>query len=402
MEKTEHKVLEGTLQEITQKLQEQQPPAEPSVEPSVVTEPGDPPPAAEPAAEPEPAAQQFDKYGFINQTFSTDLKTDEDIDTWRSTITDKLSRYDDLQKQYEQAQNELKNYNPRKHFASDEDYIVNQLKIKYPDLAPGVMSRVLTTDVTTSDPVRLIADLELMHDPKREVFANEEQAYKYVCRKLGYDPDIPLAEQDDEVQVAVRAGAKEARGEFNKLKNEIEVPKTIDLIAQQEQREAEAKANYDKFKPLVERDLRSVPAGLEKIDITVKTKDGKDEVLLSYDMGDFKESKLVKDTIAEVLEYTARNAREWTPEIARKATAAVIADLRKEYLDANIGQILKAHRDKVYKDVMDEKFKKENNSRPLTPEVNNPAMTEEQKKLLSIKDKVKQELGLKGKKTYAP
>ena len=395
MEK-EHVVLEGTLQEITDKLSAQHT-ADPVVETVVEA-------AAEESA-PETvvtATEGFDKYGFLNETFSTDFKTDDDINAWKSTITEKTSKFDELQKQYEQAQTELKAVNPRKFFASDDDFIVNQLKIKYPDLNPNVISKALTTDLAKLDPIQAITYKELLNDPKGEVYENEKQAYDHVCRKLGYDPEVSFDEQEEGVKVAIRAEAKAARAEFTKLKSEVEIPEIIDLTAKKAEQESQAKASYDKFKPLVERDLQSVSAGLDKIDITVKAKDGKNQVLFSYDLGDFKNSKLVKDTVNEVLEFTARNAREWTPEIAKKATEAIVADLRNQYIAANIGQIIEAHRDQVTKDLMDKKFEKENNSRPLNPELNNPSMTEEQKKLKSVKDKFKQDAGLTGKKTYAP
>lgn len=401
MEPETHTIIEGTLAEINAKLAEQAQ-AEPPAAQDTNTPPADtpPPPAETPAPEHTPA-DTFDRTRFLSETFGQEFKSDEDFTQWKSTITEKATKFDDLQKQYEQAQNELKAVDPLKFFASKEKYIENQLLIKYPDLDPAIVSRVLTTDIEKLDPVSTIAFKELMKDSKKEVFATDEEAYNYVCKKLGYDRDLPFDEQESDVKVAVRAAAKEARGEFNKLKSEIEVPSPIDLTASKKAQEEAAKAQYDKLKPLVERDLRQVTAGLDKIEITEKTKDGKTETLFAYDLGEFKNSKVVKEAIDAATDYIARNAREWTPDMAQKAIEGIVADLRKDYIAANLTQIVKAHKDELTKKFMDEKFEKENNSRPLNPDLNNPNMTEEQKKAKSAKDKFKQDVGLTGRKFYA-
>lgn len=403
-----HTVIEGTIEEINAKFAEQQaaehPPADPPE--GEGTPPADPPaePPADPPAEPPadpPAAEPFDRYKFLSETFEQPIGSDEDIVKFKSTVIERMKQYDDLQKQYDEAVTQLKSYNPRQHFASDDDYIVNQLKIKYPDQNPEVITKALTSDLKTTDPVMLAAWKELLNDPKHEVFSNESQAYKYVCKKFGYDPEMDFADQDEDVQIAVKAAAKEARTEFGKLKSQIEVPQTIDLTAEKARQEQEAKAQYDKLKPLVERDLKPIQAGLEKVEITAKAKDGKPEVLMSFDLGDFKNSKEVQQTIAQVTEAIARNAREWTPELAEKVVAETLKDLQNRAIIANLPQMFKAHKDELYKQFMDEKFEKENNSRPLSPDKTNPNMTAEQKKITELKQKVKQDLGLTGRQFYA-
>lgn len=172
-----HVVVEGTLAEIAEKLAETQP-EETAASNEEQTETTETPAAVETPAETAPATQaepaQVDRFKILSDTLGQPFTTDEEIATWRSTITEKLSKFEDLQRQYELAQAELKSYDIRKHFASDEDFIVNQLKIKYPDRDPQIMSMALTTDLTTVDPVRLAAWKELMNDPKREVFTSED------------------------------------------------------------------------------------------------------------------------------------------------------------------------------------------------------------------------------------
>lgn len=397
MSDTKHTLIEGTIEEINAKLAEQQAAAQPPAEEPEAT--GTPEPqVTEPDAT---TTEQFDKFKFLSETFNHPIGSDDDIIKFKSTVTERMSKFDDLQRQYEEAVTQLKNYNPRQHFASDDDYIVNQLKIKYPEHNPEVIGKALTSDLTTADPVMLAAWKELLNDPKHEVFANEQQAYNYVCKKYGYDPEMKLSEQDDDVQIAVKAAAKEARTEFGKLKSQIEVPQAIDLTAEKARQAQEAKEHYDKLKPLVERDISAVTAGLDKVEITAKAKDGTPQVLLSFDLGEFKNSKAVKDTLNQVTEAIARNAREWTPELKEKVVNETLQSLRNDAIIANLPQMFKAHEDELYKKFMDEKYEKENHTRPLNPGATNPKMTEEQQKLKSIKDKAKQELGLTGKLTFA-
>ena len=55
----------------------------------------------------------------------------------------------------------------------------------------------------------------------------------------------------------------------------------------------------------------------------------------------------------------------------------------------------------LHKQFMDDKFEKENHTRPLNADIKNPAMSEEQKTLIAQQEKFKKDMGLTGKKTYA-
>jgi len=396
---TEEEIMKGsgTLEEIRERELAAATPTEPGT-------PAEPITPAEPAAPTEPvvtATDTFDRFKYLTETTGIEIKSDEDFKTHWSSLTEKTTKFDDLQKQYEQAQNELKAVDPLKFFANQDKYIENQLLIKHPELDPAVLANVLTADVEKADPLKVLTLQKLLKDPKHEIFENEQQAYNKVCKEVGYDKDLPFDEQEEDVKVAIRAARKEALTEFGKFKSEVEVPKPIDLTAEKETQRLQAQANYDKLLPIVQRDLQSIPTGLEKLEITTKDKEGKSEVLFTYDLGEFKNSKVVKDTIAQVQEYTARNAREWTPEVAKKAVEITIADLQKDYIAANLPQILKAYGEQKQKEFMDANFEKENHNRPNTPDPLNPAMLEEQKTQLAKAEQFKKDMGLTGKKTYA-
>lgn len=396
MSEEKHKMYEGTLEEISEQIekdrQQQTPPA---ADPGTGSDPQ--PPAETPPADtpPAPPVQEFDKFKFLTETLGSEFKTDEDIENYKRSLTEWKGKVDEAEKK-------LKSVDPMKYFASQDDYIINQLKIKHPDLDPSVLMNTITTDMEKIDPLRLIAYRKLLSDPKHEVYENETQAYNHVLRETGYDPEVPMAEQSEEVKVAIRHLAKQAREEFGKLKSEVEVPKPIDLTAEQAKIDLENKQRYDRIKTLSSPDLVKIPEMLDKIDFTAKDKDGKDEVVFSFQMGDFAKSKRVQDVLGQVHDVVAKNALEWTPDMAKKVVQATVDDLKKDYLWANSGKIAKEMRESLYKKWNDEKFEKDNHNRPLNPDKTNPAMTEEQKKIKAEGEKFKNNLGLKGKKFYAP
>ncbi|MFA5299551.1 MAG: hypothetical protein WC389_15285, partial [Lutibacter sp.] len=309
----EHKIVQGTLEEIATKLAVEQVP-DPVVEPEK--------PIEDKTTEKDPVVPEtFDKYKYLSEQFETEIKDDEGLNTFKNSLNEKIKKFDQLQQDYEKAQSELKAINPLKFFANKDKYIENQLLIKYPDLDSSILSKVLTNDIEKMDVLQIITYKELLKDSKGEIFESESDAYDFVCKKTGYDKDLSFDEQDQSVKIAIKAMAKEAREEFNKLKSEIEVPVPIDLTAEKTKQSELAQANYDKMKPLIERDLQAIQNGLDKIEITTK-ENGKDEVLFSYNLEEFKNSKIVKDTIQQVIEFTARNAREWNKEIAEKVISA--------------------------------------------------------------------------------
>lgn len=418
---SEHKIYSGTLEEINEKLaadgytaNEQgdivSPVATP--EPAVQGEAGTPasPAAAEtpakvepetpPTAEAQAAGQSFDRLSFLKQELGHDFNSEDDFNSWKSTITEQSTKYADLQKQYEEAQSQLKSYDIRKHFASDEDFIINQLKIKYPDMNPKVLSNVLTSDIATLNPIDAIASAYLLNDKDGKIFKSPEQAYNYVCKKLDIDRDTPLDEHDEDVQVAVRMEAKQAIEKFSQLKSEITVPASVDLAAQKAEADRQAKEHYDKLQPLVQRDMESVLTGLDELAITEDTKDGKNTVF-SYKLGDYKSSKHVQETLAKVVDTIARNAQEWTPQLAKEVVAKTVEQLQNDYFVQNRTAIIKAVKDQVRKEVMDEEFAKGNNNRPLNPDKTNPSMTQESAKLIKEKEQMRKNLGLTGRQFYS-
>ena len=396
---SEHKVFSGTLDEINEQLRADgfspnDEPVEPTTPPETPpAPPADPPPAADPA----PA---FDRLKFLSEELGQPFNSDDELSQWKSTITDQRTLFEQLNQQYEQAQQELKNYDIRKHFATDEDFILNQLKIKYPDLNPKVLSGVLTTDITTSDPIATIAYSYMLNDKGGKVFHNEQQAYNYVCKQLGVDKDLPMDEQEEDVQVSVRLEAAKAAEQFTKLKSEVQVPKPVDLTAQKAERERQAKERYDKLLPTVQRDMEKVLTGLDTIEITEQTKEGNNPVF-SYALGDYKSSKHVRETIDKVIDTIARNAQEWSPSLAKEVVEKTVEQLQNDYWIANRTAIIKAAQDNARKQAMDEEFAKSNNHRPLNPDASHPGMTKEQQKLIQSKEQVRKNLGLTGRQFKA-
>lgn len=392
-----HTFAEGTIEELAS----QQNPAEqnPAPAPNEVPENKE---KTEPAPTPEPAPA-VNEWEIISKRFGQEFKGEEDFNAYRSSLTEKDTKLQTLQQQYEAAQAELKAVDPMKWFPDKDTYIMAQLRIKHPDLDPATITRIMTTDIDKATPLEILAYRELLKDPKREVFENEQQALQYVQDKYKYDIDVPFDEQADMVKVGIRAARKEAVAEFAALKNGIEVPQPIDLTAENARKKQEAEANYTKMKPVVENDLNTrIAAGLDRLEFTAKTKDGKDEPLLTYELGDFKDSAAVKKEIADKVEYIARNAREWNPEIAAKVSEAIRQEILSTYIVQNIAHILKANTDKVTAELRNATFEKENHSRPLNPDRTNPNITEEAKRMAEIKAEFAKNAGLTGKKTYAP
>lgn len=384
----QHKLYEGTLEEIHEQIEQDKTPApEPAPEPT-------PEPTPEPGETPTPAPE-FDRLKFLGEALSTEFKTEEDFETYKRSLNEWKGKAEDAEKQ-------LKSFDLMKHFASPDDYIINQLKIKHPDLDSAVLMNTLTADLEKVDPIRVIAYHRLLSDPKHEVYDNEAQAYNQVLKEVGYDSEAEYDQQSDEVKVSIRQMVRNAKNEFSKLKSEIEVPKSIDLTEEKNKKDLELQQRYDRIKTLSSPDIRKIPELLSKIDLMAKDKDGKDEVLFSYQLGDFGKSKRVQDVLAQVQDAIAKNALEWTPDMAEKITKATIEDIEKDYFWANRGKIAREMKESWYKQWNDEKFEKDNHSRPLEPERVNPTMTEEQKKLRESGKQFAKNLGLKGRKTYAP
>ena len=207
-------------------------PTEPTTEPTTepVTEPtAAEPVVVEPGAETPPVEELNDE--LLNTFFGTTGVTKEDIKNvyaqgvkyseLESKYNENSQAYESLQAQHEEIK---KGLNPLKHFSSEQAYIAEQLRIKYPGMDPVAIQRAVTRDLTVMSDLDVLALQDTIRHPGAK--GGEAMAKRILAEKHGVDLSEPADQWDDMAVAKIEREALEARAQIKDFQGEVELPAT--------------------------------------------------------------------------------------------------------------------------------------------------------------------------------
>jgi len=198
-------------------------------------------PTTPPPAEP-PKVEEFIET--LNKEFGTTYKTKEEVKDIFG-LPKKVSEYETKLKESEGLAKSVEDYkkkidelegsfDPLKYFANPENFVAEQLRIKYPKSNPALLQEIATTDVNA------MGDFDVLVKEKQLFVPNapkEGSLRAVILKKYGIDATTPPEEWDEIAKAEMQLDAATAREKINNLKGVIEMPKVIT----KEQRELEAK-----------------------------------------------------------------------------------------------------------------------------------------------------------------
>lgn len=286
----------------------------------------------------EASKEIVDPLAWVKEKYNLDVEDEDGLgeffqkaqkaEDYANKLTDyekEFGKIDDLRKQ-------LEDVDPSKLFASEKDYVAQQLKIKYPDKNPDVLQKIVD-GVDKLDDLTALAYNELLDDPG---FPGGVDAMKEHLKKKYFGED---EEEDDFAKKQVRIDASHARTSLRKFAD-VEVPKF--KSAEDRQHEYEQKVNdlRDKWSPL-KKDI--IPAKIEE-----EIAGNKFEFTLDDDLNDF----------ADV--FIAASGLE--PNEENKALVA--EELQKEALWRNRDKILEAYGNQIKSQVLKKADEETGNDKP--------------------------------------
>jgi len=165
----------------------------------------------------------------LNSFFETTGKTKEDIKGVYS-LGSKYSELETKSNEYLQELDTIKQQNaelkkgldPLSYFSSEQTYIAEQLRKKYPTMDPVAIQTAITKDISEMSDIDVLALQDVIKRPG--ISGGESMSKKLLANKYGIDLSEPASEWDELARGALQRDAYDARQELNTFKSEVELP----------------------------------------------------------------------------------------------------------------------------------------------------------------------------------
>ena len=209
---------------------------EPGGEPVVIAEP-----VVVIPEEIKPAPVVADRFKILGETFGREFTTDEEVTTFKSSLTDNETKLKDFETRYaslEKTNQELtQEINPRGYFVSDELFTLNGLLTKFPGKNPAALTEISTKDFSKAhleSPMDVLAlELMLEHPGIYTSKADAEEDIRAKYDVLSQDEDNNWV-IDAQAKRRMQVDAAAAVTKFDAIKAQIEIPQAIDLTAKRD------------------------------------------------------------------------------------------------------------------------------------------------------------------------
>lgn len=331
--------------------------------------PVDPTPV-EPTPPPEPT---IDRFQILSESLGREIKSDDDLTTFKSSLTDyevKLKDYQEKQSAWEKEREELsKAINPMDYFASPELFTLNGLLKKFPDKNPMALTEISIKDFSKTyleSPAEVLALDLMLENPG--IYTSKADAMEDVFAKYAIEDPEDI---DSKILRRMKVDAKEKADKFDGIRKQIEIPKPVDLSAEKAKK---SEAENERIRKMTEATeplfTKAIPDSLKEIDFPVilKGEDGEEvsKIGFKYEIGEsFKSSKAVKEVLEAVRRNTIQEGTEWTKEKESQLQSEITDLLKANYLWKNREKVFAAIKEDLFAKFRDEAWMKRHNPRPL-------------------------------------
>mgnify|MGYP000855960690 FL=1 len=174
-------------------------------------------------SESNPATSWLDA---MNKEFNLQFKTVDEAKTRfeRANKADeyepKIIEFEQREKDYKQRLEEAqRSLNPLEYFSSQDAYIAEQMKKKFPDLSSSVLQELATRDTSKMDNVELVIKGLMLSDKELSF----EDARDYVMEEYKLE-DVDPSSWSNASKTRLRLKANEVKSEISKLREGIKLP----------------------------------------------------------------------------------------------------------------------------------------------------------------------------------
>jgi len=338
-------------------LVQEEPTPEPVTE--TVTEPTETvtePPVTETTTDSAP--EKIDPISSLNEMLKTDFKSGEDI----KMLIETASKAKQLEEQLNTLNADIdfykENADPLKHFASEDDYRLQQFKKANPDKSSSVADRLFSSDLSKLSDLEVLAQYEMFNN---DVEGGEAGAKELVEQQYGLDPETEPKDWSTLTRNQLKKAANFVRQEIKETKESFKLPEKIDLEGKRKSEQEALATRTESITKAWEEVIPKVLTEINEIEITTLDKDGKSESLMKYAIDD--ESK--KELGEEAKNILIANNQDVNAESGK----FVDRYIKDQYLLRNIDKIIKLTRQEAIDLVDKAKDEETHNAAPITTEV---------------------------------
>jgi len=290
----------------------------------------------------------------LNKFFETEGKTSEDI----KSIFTLGGKYSDIEKELNEVRVELesskereaelrKGLDPMSYFTSEQNYIAEQLRKKYPDMDPLSIQKAVTTDLTKMDDLDVLALKDVIETPGYS--GGEAMAKKILADDFGVDLSEPSEQWDELARAKIERAAIKARKELSQFKTEVEIPS----VRNEEDLKAERAQKLEDLKTKWRPAISQLSTGFDKITVP-----GEEPGQVRYE---FVVPQSFRDGLPQYFEDIITNG-ELDP--GDEVVADLIVERNKEFIYQNLGKILEAFEKDIRSGVQKQTDQNLNNNEP--------------------------------------
>ena len=277
-------------------------------------------------------------YESFNKKFGTELNAES-----FEEFINKGKSYGELEGKVSQYETDLaskddllsKQFDPLEYFASEEDYLSQQVKKKFPDKDPNVLVKITPSKVEAMSGWDALKNELLVNTPNLE--GGEAGADEMLRIKYGIEEDLPMEDWTRAQRNMVAQDSLKAKDSLKELNNDIKVPERVDYKSLQ----AQNKESWNQ--PLTD------------------TINGIDEIKLTEDFS-FKLTPEMKQGLHEefINEIASSNKR-----LSEDTLSEVAGELRSRMLERHLDKVISAVDARAEERVKAEYRKKVHNEQPL-------------------------------------
>ncbi len=307
--------VEPAEPKVEPKVEPAEPKVEPKVDPKVESkvEPADL--KVEPKVEPKVEVLDFD-YKSFNERFGTEF-TEENI---KSSLS-RLTEYDSLKEKFTKGETDLAElqakygelkdlFEPRKHFANEEEYRRQLILQKHgQDINPSMLNKIVASDFSQMSDLDVLVMGKRVGNPNLQ--GGDPDIKEMIYRQLGVEDDF--SEWSAATKNIISEAANNVRKELTKLKD-VDVPEKVDFEKQRTDATTQIAAKKEELTGQWSEIATELVKGFNEF--TLKNEG---EAYFTYQVDDgFK-----KEATDFVVGYLVDNAMEPTKENLREAQSYV-------------------------------------------------------------------------------
>lgn len=293
----------------------------------------------------EEAIEEVTEFNLDYESFNKKFGTELNAESFEEFIN-KGKSYGELEGKVSQYETDLaskddllsKQFDPLEYFASEEDYLSQQVKKKFPDKDPNVLVKITPSKVEAMSGWDALKNELLVNTPNLE--GGEAGADEMLRMKYGIEEDLPMEDWTRAQRNMVTQDSLKAKDSLKGLYNDIKIPEKVDYKSLQ----AQNKESWN-------QPLNDTINGIEELKLTED---------FSFKLTPEMKQGMHEEFLNEIASSNKRLSEDTLSEIA--------GELRSRMLERHLDKVISAVDARAEERVKAEYRKKVHNEQPLNTE----------------------------------